>query len=245
MGAVVVVERFPFLEFPVQVYIILVCQQLIKLLLVGSVRPFHLAVELRGPRFDVNMPDSSVLDMPMKEGLELMTSIRADCVDAKGELVDDIVDELDRVVLIVTVVDLERPDSSCVIDGSVLKATHSMPSWSLETHNLHVCLNMMTRDLLGVSVGVDSSSPHMARKPTDPVPCQSSVYARIRGRDAMVTCQIPDNPLRTKTTRFPQLKDLLNSLGGKRPRMMIGDWLLRNKSRRAMFPEGFPPNIED
>ena len=47
MGAVSVVETLPFLQVPVQIHIILVGQQLMKLLLVCTVGPVNLSVELR------------------------------------------------------------------------------------------------------------------------------------------------------------------------------------------------------
>jgi hypothetical protein len=156
--AIVVVVRCPLLEFLVQVYIVLVRQELVELLLAGSVRSFHLTIEFRGAWFDVNMPDTPVLDMPMEKGLKLMTSIRTDGVDAKRELFDNVVDELNSVVLIATGVDLQGSDPGGAIDRCVLKATNSMPSRSLEAHNLHVCLDMMTGDLSRIFSTVSGES---------------------------------------------------------------------------------------
>ena len=73
------------------------------------------------------MPDSFVLDVPMESGLELMTPVRTDGMDAKRKLVDNAVNEVHRVGLVVTAIDFESSHSRCVIDGRVLKATDSMP----------------------------------------------------------------------------------------------------------------------
>jgi hypothetical protein len=53
------------------------------------------------------MPDSVVLDVLRELSLELMTPLRANRMDAKRKLVDDVVDEVHRVGLVVTAVDFE------------------------------------------------------------------------------------------------------------------------------------------
>ena len=73
------------------------------------------------------MSDPFVLDVPVKLSLEFVSSIRADRVNAKRKLLDDVVDKSDRVSLIVTVVDLKRPYPSCIIDRCVLIAANTMP----------------------------------------------------------------------------------------------------------------------
>jgi len=66
-------------------------------------------------RLDVDVPNAFILDVPLELSLELVTAIRADRVNAKGELLDDVVDELDCVHLVVPVVDLQCSHPSCVI----------------------------------------------------------------------------------------------------------------------------------
>lgn len=73
------------------------------------------------------MPDPPVLDMPMELRLELMAPVCTNCVDAKRELVDGVVDELDRAFLVVTTVDLQGSYPRRVINGRILKAPDSMP----------------------------------------------------------------------------------------------------------------------
>ena len=73
-----IIELLPLIQFLVQIYVILVTQQLIELLLVGAVGSFDLAVELRRSRFDIRMSDTQVFDMPMELRLELVTTIGSD-----------------------------------------------------------------------------------------------------------------------------------------------------------------------
>jgi hypothetical protein len=105
-----VVELFPIGELAIQVDVIGVVEELIELLLVGPVRAFDLAVELRGSGLDIGVPDTAVLDVPMELGLELMATIGADALDAEGELLADVFDEVDGIGLVVAAVDLQSPD---------------------------------------------------------------------------------------------------------------------------------------
>ena len=81
-----------------------------------------LAVELRRARFNINMSDSLVFNMPVEVSLPFMASIRPDCVNAERKLLDDVVDEINGTLLVVLLVDLKRTDPSGVIDGRVLIA---------------------------------------------------------------------------------------------------------------------------
>jgi hypothetical protein len=74
-------------------------------------RSFHFAIELLCLRFDINVPNPFVLDVPMELCLKLMTAVRADCVDAKWIFVDGIVNEVHRVGLIVTAVKFESSNA--------------------------------------------------------------------------------------------------------------------------------------
>jgi hypothetical protein len=52
------------------------------------------------------MADPFVLDMPVELGLELMTPVGANGLDAEWKLINYIIDEVDSAGLIVTPVDL-------------------------------------------------------------------------------------------------------------------------------------------
>jgi len=67
-----------------------------------------------------------ILDMPMKLGLKLMASVCSDCVDAEWEFVKHIINKLYGILLIVTRIDFQRPDSSCIINGCILKTSDAV-----------------------------------------------------------------------------------------------------------------------
>ena len=100
MRSVIVVEVFPGLQLGIEINVIRVSQQLVKLGLVRSVGTLDLAVQLWGLGFDVDMPHVLVFDMPVKTSLKLMPPICPDGADPEGELFDNIVHELDRTILI-------------------------------------------------------------------------------------------------------------------------------------------------
>jgi hypothetical protein len=64
-----------------------------------------------------------VFDVPVKPSLPFMATIRADGIDPEGEFGDHVVDEVDRACLVVAPIDLQRADSSGVVDGRELIAT--------------------------------------------------------------------------------------------------------------------------
>jgi hypothetical protein len=66
VGSAEVIEVLPFGQFLVQVHIVNIGHQLIELFLVGPVRTFDLAVQLRRSRFDADVPNAIVLDVPVK-----------------------------------------------------------------------------------------------------------------------------------------------------------------------------------
>jgi hypothetical protein len=71
------------------------------------------------PWLDIDVSNAEILDMPVEFGLEFMAAIGADHLDPKRELLDDVIDEVDRICLIVLVVDFQGPDAGGVIDGCI------------------------------------------------------------------------------------------------------------------------------
>lgn len=69
--------------------------------------------------------------MPVELGLEFEPVVGADRVDAKGELLDDVVDEVDGVLLIVLLINLQRTDARRV-DGRILVALYLLAYCSSE-----------------------------------------------------------------------------------------------------------------
>ena len=84
--SIIVIEILPGCELCIEIHIIRVGQQLIKLGLVGSVGPFDFPVELRGSRFDVDMLDALVFHMPVEPSLKLMPPVGSDRVDPERKL---------------------------------------------------------------------------------------------------------------------------------------------------------------
>jgi hypothetical protein len=66
MRPAIVVESFPFFEFPVHIHIVSVSQLLIELFFVRAVGSLDFAFELRRSWFDVGMSDAFVLNMPVE-----------------------------------------------------------------------------------------------------------------------------------------------------------------------------------
>ncbi len=69
------------------------------------------------------MPDAFMFDMPVKLSMPILPSIRPDCVDAERELLNDIVDEANRTLLIMLFIDPKSTNPSCIIYRGVLIAS--------------------------------------------------------------------------------------------------------------------------
>jgi hypothetical protein len=82
MRPVSVVELFPRGTLAGQVDVVGEGQQLIELLLVRPVRAFHLAVQLRRSRRDIDVSDALILDVPMELRLPRVPTVWSDGVDA-------------------------------------------------------------------------------------------------------------------------------------------------------------------
>src|SRR6266566_8854542 len=96
------------------------------------------------------MPKSSVQEMPMEGGLELGPVIGLDLLDPKGELLENIVSELDRGLLVQLPVDLENPQPRAVIDGGELVVLLAHATDGVD--ELDVDLNGVARQLLLVTL---------------------------------------------------------------------------------------------
>jgi len=124
MGSIVVVESFPLGQFLVQINIVGVSQQLAELLAVGAVRSLDFAIELGRTRLDVDMTDPFIFNLPMKQSLKLVASIGSYGMDSEGELLDNVVNEVDGVFLCKARVALQRPNPGGVVDGRILETTN-------------------------------------------------------------------------------------------------------------------------
>ena len=98
--SLIIIEVLPGCELGIEIHIIGVGEQLIKLGLVGSVGPFDFPVELRGSRFDVDMLDAQVFHMPVEPRLKFVTPIGSDRVDPERKLLDHVIHKLDGTRLV-------------------------------------------------------------------------------------------------------------------------------------------------
>jgi hypothetical protein len=95
-------------------------------------RSFYFAVELRRARFDIAMPNALVFDMPVQQSLEFMTTIRSDLLYTEWELVDEIIDKMNRIFLGVACINLQGPDPCRILNRGILIAFELLAVFSVE-----------------------------------------------------------------------------------------------------------------
>ena len=116
MRAMVVVEVLPLLELQREHLGVVddhTVEHPIELLGVDPVRALDLAVQPRRRRPDVDVLDPTVEDMPVELGLELRAVVGLDPPDVERELLQDVVDELDRALPAEPVVDPQDSEAGC------------------------------------------------------------------------------------------------------------------------------------
>ena len=126
-----IVEALPLVELRVEqlgVVEHLAGKHPVKLFSVDSMRALDLAVEARRRWSDVDVLDAFVEQVPMEAGLELGSVVGLDLHDVEGQLLNHVVDELDRGLLIQPLVDPQDPQPGAVIDGGelVVLLAHSL-----------------------------------------------------------------------------------------------------------------------
>ena len=181
-----VVEAFPFVEFSLEIHVAFVTEELIELLLIGSVGSFDFTIELRGAPLDVGVPDPEIFDMPMEFGPEFVVIIRTDFTNAEWELFDDVVNEVDGVCLRVFIVDLEGANSGCIVDRFILEATDLFAAFPFEGQKLNVHLNVMSWHLLLIALGVQLAHSCASRQPVEAVALEETVDAGVGDFDAVI-----------------------------------------------------------
>jgi hypothetical protein len=212
MGPVVIVIVRPFLKLVVEQMDIvadaILVEQLVKLLLVDTVGALDLAVQTRGSRADVDVPDVLLLQVPVEVGLELCAIVSLDYEHSEGKPSDDLVHEADGRLLVADVVDFEHTDARAVIDGRELIEAFLGTRYSLK--EFHVDLQAMAR--LRLLVSVPGTARWLAllinRQPVHSVTDQYAVHGGTRYVYAMKAMQIAGDPSRTKPVSLPQIQDL-------------------------------------
>ena len=69
------------------------------------------------------MSDALILDIPVELSLEFVTVIGSDFLNSEWEFPDDVIDEVDRAGLRMFLINFERPDAGCIVNGAILEAT--------------------------------------------------------------------------------------------------------------------------
>lgn len=148
-----------------------------------------LSVELRSSAFDIGMADALIFNVPVELGLELMPVIGPDFPDAERELLDDVIDKVDRVGLCVFVVDFKCPDARRIVDGGILEAPDFLASITDKVEELNVRLDVVSRQLHAIALGVDFAHARSTRQATNAIAAQNACYACVGDCDAVITRQ--------------------------------------------------------
>jgi hypothetical protein len=80
----------------------------------------NLPIEPRGLGLDVNVADASIEDVPMEGALELGTVVGLNALDGERQLLEHVVDELNRRLLVVARIDTQHSYTGAVVDRSEL-----------------------------------------------------------------------------------------------------------------------------
>ena len=87
-----------------------------------------------------------------------MATICSYSMDPEGKLLDHIINEFYSVLLCLALVYLEYPDSGRIVDCRILKTADSSSIDPFKPNELHIDLNMMSRDCFSIPFGMDSPS---------------------------------------------------------------------------------------
>ena len=91
----------------------------------------------------------------MKLGLKLMASVCSDRMYAEREFLNHIINKLNGIVLTVTRIDFQCPDPGGIVNRRVLKAPDSVALKIPQRDKLDIHLDMMTRNLFGITTSVN------------------------------------------------------------------------------------------
>ena len=197
-------------------------EQPIELLGVDPMRALDLAVEPRGARPDVHVLDAEVLDVPVERGLKLGAVVGLDAHHAERQLLEHVVDELDRRFLVQTLIDAQDPQPRAVVDRRELVVP---ASGSLERlDELHVELHLVAG--LGLLVALPALvMRHVAlrgRQTAEAEAPEDAPDARDADHELVVAAQVHRDLLRPEVVGLTQVHDLADDLDAGRPRAQVG-----------------------
>ena len=150
-------------------------------------------------------------------------------LDPEGELLEDVVDELDRGLLVVAGVDPQHPDAGAVVDRGELVVLLARAADRLE--ELHVDLDPVAGQRLLVAlptVGRGACSA-ASRQPVHVEAFEDPPHPRRADRDVVVALQVHRDLARPEVIVLAQVDDLADDLGLGRVR--------RVQRRRGTVPQ--------
>ena len=109
------------------------------------------------------MPGALILDIPLGLGLALMAVIGSHFLEAERGLCNDMIDEGNRVGMRLFVADLERSYADRVINSAVLEPAEFFAALADEGEELDIRLDVTVRQLLIVTLCVDTAHAGSAR----------------------------------------------------------------------------------
>ena len=151
--------------------------------------------------------------MPMELSLELMTVVGSNFPYAEWELVDDVIDKVDRVSLGMFFIDFKCTNAGGIVNGRILEAAYFLALLSDESQELDVHPDMVTRDLFVITFCMDFAQARSAREPVHPVALEYPVYCCVGQFNAVIARKIPHDPFWPEMVLAPQMQNLLGHLG--------------------------------
>ena len=107
--------------------------------------------------------------MPMELCLEFVAVVGANRRYTEGELLYHMVDEVNGILLCVSLVDFQSADPGCVVNGGILEATHLLLFRIFEVEELHINLDVMAGYLFLVALRQHGPLPGVARQAIEAV----------------------------------------------------------------------------
>ena len=117
--------------FPETIDVLVIGESLVELVLVGAMGSLDLPVQLWRTWLDVDVFHAEIGDMPVEERLELVAAVGPNGSNTEWELLDPIVDEVDRIGLGVALVDFQCANPRRIVDRRLLRAPDRPTSFSL------------------------------------------------------------------------------------------------------------------
>ena len=148
----------------------------------------------------------------MELGLELRTIVGAYLLDTEGELFDDVVNGVGGAGLRVALVNFQGAHPRGVVNRCILVALDLLALFPFEDQEPDVDLDVMTRHLLIVALGVHLSQSGPPRQAAQSMALEGAIDSCVGDFDGVIALQVPDDPDRSEMIRSSKMKDLLFDL---------------------------------